>query len=70
MSALIVAYGLATFSIITADEVAFLLLNITGAAGIIIVSVADKVRQTALLNAFWLLIGLVALIKIVVLAKY
>lgn len=64
MGALIVAYGLASFSIITADGLIYLLLNITGAIGLIIVSAADRVEQSVLLNVFWVIIGLVAIVRI------
>jgi len=64
MAALICAYGLASFSIIPANGVVFLLLNITGAIGVMIVSAADRVEQSVLLNMFWLAIGVAALIRL------
>ena len=63
MLALISAYGLASFSVIAANGLVFLLLNITGAIGIIIVSAADRVEQSVILNIFCLIIGLIALIN-------
>jgi hypothetical protein len=40
------------------------LLNLTGALGIVVIAAAKKVRQPLLLNVFWAIIALVALIRI------
>lgn len=64
MLALIVAYGLVSYGLITADGVYFQLLNLTGSAGLMIVAVTKKVIQSVILNIFWITIGLVALAKL------
>jgi hypothetical protein len=63
--AIISAYALVSFDIITPNSLMFILLNLTGAIGIIIISVIKGLRQTIVLNIFWLLIAVVALIRIV-----
>lgn len=64
MLALILAYYLVTFSIISAQGIEFQLLNITGSAGLLAVAFVKKVTQSVLLNLFWITIGLVAVYQI------
>lgn len=62
--AIISAYALVSFNIISADSVLYQLLNLTGAIGIIVISLIKKVRQSVVLNAFWLAIAVIALTRI------
>lgn len=62
--AIVTAYGLSSFNIISSQSFLYQLLNVTGAIGIAIISLRKKVYQPAVLNAIWTAIGLVALIKI------
>jgi hypothetical protein len=55
---------LISFQVVSADGVAYQLLNLTGAIGIIIISVVKRVRQPAVLNIFWALIAIAALLKL------
>lgn len=64
MIALILAYALVSFSIIAADGLPFQLLNLTGGIGLILVAASKKVVQSVLLNIFWALIGIVAIIRL------
>lgn len=64
MCALIFAYALVSFSIISADGLAFQLLNLSGAIGLMVVAASKGVVQSVLLNIFWMLIGLVAICTI------
>ncbi len=64
MIALIVAYALVSFNLIAADGLPFQLLNLTGGIGLIIVAASKKVVQSVLLNIFWALIGIIAIIRI------
>lgn len=64
-AAIICAYALVSFNIISADSVAYQLLNLTGAIGIIVISLVKGLRQTVVLNVFWLIIAVVALARIV-----
>ncbi len=62
--ALIAAYALVSFSVIAGDGVTFQLLNLTGAMGIIVIASYKKVRQSVVLNIFWGIVALVALVRI------
>lgn len=62
---IVLAYALVSFNAIPADGWIFQLLNLTGAAGIIVISVIKGVRQSVALNIFWAIIALVAIIRLV-----
>jgi hypothetical protein len=64
MSALIVAYALASFGIIQGNGIAYQVLNISGGIGLMIIAAAKNVVQSVLLNIFWIIIGLTAIINI------
>ncbi len=64
VAALIGAYALVSFGVVTSDSLLFQILNITGAVGIVVDALAQKNWQPAVLNIVWAVIGLVALIKI------
>lgn len=59
--ALMVGYGLVSFAMIEPQGIVYQLLNITGSAGLLIVSITKKVMQNVLLNIFWIIIGIVTL---------
>ena len=63
--AIVGAYFLVSFAIISADSLLYQLLNLTGAIGIVAVSLAKDDKQPAVLNIFWALIALVAIIGII-----
>ena len=62
--AIVGAYGLSSFNIISSQSFLYQLLNVTGAIGIAIISLRKKTYQPAVLNIIWTVIGLVALIKL------
>ena len=62
--ALILAYALVSFDVITANSYAFQLLNLTGGAAIIVIAWAKKVLQSVVLNIFWCIIALVAIAQL------
>lgn len=62
--AIIGAYFLVSFRLLNAESAAYQLMNITGAIGIIVISLSRGVYQSVVLNVVWLLIAFVALIKI------
>lgn len=64
--AIIVAYALVSFKFIASDGLAYQLLNLTGAIGIIAISLVRKVKQSAVLNIFWALIASIAIIGIII----
>jgi hypothetical protein len=55
-----------SFEIIEAESEAYQLLNLTGAAGVAILSLTKRAHQPAVLNSIWAIIALAALISILV----
>jgi hypothetical protein len=64
-AAIVIAYILVSFNILPAGGGAYQLLNLTGALGIITISVIKKVRQSIILNIFWAGIAALALIRLI-----
>lgn len=62
--AIISAYALVSFDAISARSFLYQILNVTGAVGIIVISAKKKVSQSVVLNIFWALIGLIAIISL------
>lgn len=62
--AIVGAYILVSFNVITVDMLLYQVLNFTGAIGVVVVSIAKGARQPAVLNVFWALIALVAMVRI------
>ena len=62
--AILVAYALISFKVIPGDGLLFQLLNLTGALGILTVSLYKKVPQSVILNIFWGIIAIIAIIRI------
>lgn len=60
---ILVAFTLTTFGVINADNIAYGILNFTGALGIILSSYAKKDFQPVILNIAWLLIAAVGIIR-------
>jgi hypothetical protein len=63
MAAIVLAYALASFSVIQAAGLAFQILNGTGALGIALVSFRRKAYQPGVLNALWTLIAIIAIAR-------
>ncbi len=63
--AIVLAYALVSFKVVSPSGYAFQVLNLTGAIGIIIISSIKRVKQSVALNTFWAIIALIALIRIV-----
>jgi hypothetical protein len=63
-TAIVVAYVLVSFKVVSAQGVFFQLLNLTGAIGIMTISLVKKLRQTVVLNLFWAAIAVVALVAL------
>ncbi len=66
MVALILAYALASFGVLSAGGAVFQTLNFTGSIGIMIDAFSKQIIQVALLNIFWASIGLIVLIKFLI----
>lgn len=63
--AILFAYILASFAFVAADGIIYQLLNLTGAVGLVIVSVYKNVQQSVVLNIFWAGVAIVALARLV-----
>lgn len=59
--AILLAYALASFSIVDSGDVWYQTLNATGALGIVATSFYHRAFQPAALNLVWFVIALVAL---------
>lgn len=64
MLALIGAYFMVSFGFIVAEGLAFQVLNLTGGVALVVFAVSKKATQLAILNIFWALIGVVAVVRI------
>ncbi len=62
-AAILLAYGLVSFELISANGTVFQLLNLSGALGIIIISVRKNVKQSVVLNVIWAIVALIALVR-------
>ena len=62
--AILLAYGLVRFEIISPTNLSYQLLNGTGAVGIVIVSFNKKAYPPAVLNVFWAGIAVIAIVRI------
>ena len=62
--AILTAYILVSFNIIDGTTVAFQLLNLTGALGVMAIAVYKHVKQSVVLNIFWAAVAIIALINI------
>ncbi len=63
--AILIAYVLVSFSVISGDSLLFRLLNLTGALGIIVIATYKKVRQSIVLNIFWAGVAIAAIIGMI-----
>ncbi|MEI8123886.1 MAG: transporter [bacterium] len=64
--AVVLAYALLSFKILSSDSLLFQGLNLTGSIGIVIDALDDKNTQPAVLNIIWAIIALVAIVKILI----
>ena len=64
-AAILLAYALVSFGAVSSDSAVFQLLNLTGAIGIIVIALNKKVMQSVILNLFWAIVALIALVNII-----
>lgn len=64
MLAILGAYALVSFQLVQSDSLAFQLLNLTGAVGLIVVAASKGVTQSVILNIFWGVVAIIALFNI------
>jgi hypothetical protein len=62
--AILVAYSLVTLKIVLSHNMIYLILNLTGAAGILLHSYIKKDYQPVVLNLIWIAIALIGLIRL------
>ena len=62
--AIVLAYALVSFDVLSPTSLAYQLLNGTGALGIVIVSFHKRAYQPGVLNIIWTLIAFVAIGRI------
>lgn len=63
--AIILSYFLVSFGVIPSNSFTFQFLNLTGALGLMMVSLRKKVYQTVILNIIWSIIAIIAIIQII-----
>jgi uncharacterized YccA/Bax inhibitor family protein len=64
--AVLLAYALISFKVISASGYLYQILNLTGAIGIIVISLVKNVKQSVTLNVVWAIIAFVAIIGLVI----
>lgn len=62
--AVLLAYALVSFDVISSHGWAYQLLNFTGAVGVLVISYLKRAKQPALLNFVWAVIAFIALIQL------
>ncbi len=62
-AAILLAYALVSFSVISPINLWYQLLNATGAIGIVVVSFAKKAYPPGVLNIVWTIIALIAIAR-------
>ncbi len=63
--AIILAYFLISFYFVKFDNILYQLLNLTGAASLLAETMSKKDYQPAAINVVWIIISVLALIRIV-----
>jgi len=61
---IVLAYALLSFGLITSNNLVYQILNCTGALGIVYISLKKKTYQPAVLNIVWILIAIIAMIRL------
>jgi len=64
MVLILVAYFLISFDIVTVHNIWFQLLNIVGSFGLVLVAFGRRGWQPMVLNIIWILIAIIAMIRI------
>jgi len=64
-AAILTAYALVSFGVLTGGSIWFQLLNLTGALGIIVIATYKKVAQSVVLNIVWATVAIVTITAMV-----
>lgn len=62
--AILLAYGLLSFHVLTPDSLWYLILNLTGAVAIAYEARSKHDRQPMVLNIIWALVAILAIIRL------
>lgn len=62
--AILSSYALVSFGFLSASTYLYQILNATGALGIVYISFKKKVYQPGILNLIWMIIAILAIIKL------
>jgi uncharacterized membrane protein len=65
-AAILLAYFLVSFDLLSSGSAAFQWLNLTGAIGLILIAAAKNVKQGVVLNGVWAAVSVVALVKMMI----
>ncbi len=65
-AAILLAYTLVSFKVVHTDGYVYQLLNLTGAVGIVVISIIKRASQPAVLNILWAVVALVAIVSLIV----
>jgi len=63
--AILLAYALLSFKVIHSNSYVYQLLNLTGAVGIVVISIYKKDRQVIALNTVWTIVAAIAIVGLV-----
>ncbi len=66
VAAIIGAYFMVSFGLLQSNSLFYQILNLTGALGIIAISIYKRQNQTAVLNVFWASIAAIAIVNLLV----
>lgn len=66
MAAILLAYTLVSFGTLRSDSLTYQLLNLSGALGILVISLLKKAFQPAALNIAWAVVAIVAILGMLV----
>ncbi|MFA6160854.1 MAG: hypothetical protein WCT54_01650 [Patescibacteria group bacterium] len=66
IGAILLAYTLLTFGVLKSNDLTYMILNLVGSIGILIISFAKKAYQPAVLNIIWSVVALIALVRLFV----
>ena len=61
---IILAYAFSTFGLLRTDDSVYLILNVIGSIGIIIISIFKKTYQPAVLNIVWAAVAIAAIVRL------
>ncbi len=64
--AIVLAYALVSFNILSASSFLYQIMNGTGALGIVYISFKKKAYQPGVLNILWAIIALIAIVRLLI----